>query len=196
MFMPKARGYRYIVAARDDLTRVTEGRALQTLSADNLAKFFWEQIYTRYGVISQVVTDNGSEVQKAFSWLMERLGVPHVKISPYNPRANGVVERGHLIMREAIVKACQGNIESWPDHVAEAFYADRITVSRQNGYSPDLLLHGHHPTLPMDLMEATFLGKPFDTHMSATDLLAVDCNTCRTVLGPVAKSAEETVQPS
>ncbi|VDC02641.1 unnamed protein product [Peniophora sp. CBMAI 1063] len=172
MFMPKARNYRYIVAARDDLTRVTEGRALQTLSAENLAKFFWEQIYTRYGVISRVVTDNGSEVQKAFAWLMERLGVPHVKISPYNPRANGVVERGHFIMREAIVKACQGRIERWPDHVAAAFYADRITVSRQTGYSPYFLLHGRHPTLPMDLTEATFLGKPFDTHMSSVDLLA------------------------
>ncbi|VDC00593.1 unnamed protein product [Peniophora sp. CBMAI 1063] len=172
MFMPKAQGYRYIVAARDDLTRVTEGRALRTLSAKNLANFFWDQIYTRYGVISQVVTDNGSEVQKAFAWMMERLGVPHVHISPYNPRANGVVERGHFILREAIVKACQGKIERWPEHVAAALYADRITVSRQTGYSPYFLLHGRHPTLPMDLTEATFLGRPFSSHMTTEDLLA------------------------
>ena len=29
MLMPKRRGYRYIVAARDDLSRATEGRALK-----------------------------------------------------------------------------------------------------------------------------------------------------------------------
>ncbi|VDC04372.1 unnamed protein product [Peniophora sp. CBMAI 1063] len=190
MFMPKAHGYRYIVAARDNLTRVTEGRALRNLSTQNLANFFWEQIYTRYGVISRVVTDNGGEVKKAFELLMDRLQVPHVHISPYNAQANGVVERGHFIMREAIIKACQGNTSKWPEHVAAAFYADRITVSRQTGYSPYFLLHGRHPTLPMDLTEATFLGKPFDTHMSTADLLAHRVRQVQRLPADIHKAAE------
>ncbi|KAF8574764.1 hypothetical protein K439DRAFT_1371611, partial [Ramaria rubella] len=50
-------------------------------------------------------------------------GIPQIHISPYNSQANGVVERGHFIIREAVEnssslhllsgitekKLCQGN---------------------------------------------------------------------------------------
>jgi transposase InsO family protein len=90
--MPKASGFSHIVAARDDLSGACEARALRKNNAHNLAKFFWEQIYCRYGCIMQVVTDNGSETKAAFEQLMERMGIPHVRISAYNSQANGVVE--------------------------------------------------------------------------------------------------------
>jgi len=44
MLMPKACGYRYLVAAHDDLSLAAEGRALKHASSDSLAKFFWEEI--------------------------------------------------------------------------------------------------------------------------------------------------------
>jgi hypothetical protein len=40
MLMPRARGYRYIVAAGDDVSRGAEGRALKKAKAKSLAKFF------------------------------------------------------------------------------------------------------------------------------------------------------------
>ena len=155
--MPKSGNYRYIVAARDDLSRVSEGRALRNNNAESLARFFWEQVICRYGHVGQVVTDNGPEVQSAFAKLLQRYGIPQVRISAYNSRANGVVERGHYIIREAIVKSCQGKIKDWPNKVPLAFFADKITTSRVTGFSPYYLLHGVHPVLPIDLFEATFL---------------------------------------
>ena len=44
MLMPKARGYHYLVAARDDLSLAAEGHALKHATSDSLAKFFWEEI--------------------------------------------------------------------------------------------------------------------------------------------------------
>jgi hypothetical protein len=40
MLMPRARGYRYIVAARDDLSRAAEGRALRKANAKSLVNSF------------------------------------------------------------------------------------------------------------------------------------------------------------
>jgi transposase InsO family protein len=173
MLMPKSRGYRYIVAARDDLSRAAEGRALKKANAKSLAKFFWEQIYCRYGSVIQVVTDNGPEVKGAFDILLRRLRIPQVRISPYNSKANGVVERGHFTIREALVKACRGNIDEWPQKVAMAFFADRISTSTVTGFSAYFLLHGVHPILPFDLAEATFMVNGFTTNMSSSDLLAL-----------------------
>ena len=157
MYMPKSGNYRYIVAARDDLSRVSEGRALRNNNAESLARFFWEQVICRYGHVGQVVTDNGPEVQSAFAKLLQRYGIPQVRISAYNSRANGVVERGHYIIREAIVKSCQGKIKDWPNKVPLAFFADKITTSHVTEFSPYYLLYGVHLVLPIGPFEAIFL---------------------------------------
>jgi transposase InsO family protein len=92
MYMPLSSQYRYIVAAKDDLTGVTEASPLRKNNSKTLAKFLWQKIYCRYGAIGQVTTDNGPEVKGAFGELVRRMGIPHVTISPYNKHANGVVE--------------------------------------------------------------------------------------------------------
>ena len=173
MYMEKGMGFQYIVAARDDLSRASEGRALRNIKAKTLAAFFWEEIICRYGAIGQVTTDNGAEVQEAFAELVRRYGIPHVQISPYNSKANGVVERGHFIIRESIMKACEKRPNQWPTYVRQAFFADKITINRSTGTSPFYLLHGVHPVLPFDLLEATALVEGFHSGMSRTDLLTL-----------------------
>ena len=165
-------GHKFIVCARDDLSRATECRALVKNDSLSLMRFFWEQIYCRYGAVGEVVTDNGSEVKGAFAELLRRLSVPQVRVSPYNKQANGVVERGHFILREAIMKSVKYRKE-WPTKVHLAAFADRVTVSRATGYSPYYLLHGTHPILPMDLADATFLVDGFLTGISSTELLVL-----------------------
>ena len=165
-------GYKYIVCARDDLSRASEGRALKNNDSLSLMRFFWEQIYCRYGAIAEVVTDNGPEVKGAFDQLLKRLKIPQVRISAYNKQANGVVERGHFIIREAIMKSV-GNRKDWPNQVPIALFADRVTVSRVTGFSAYYLLHGIHPVLPIDLADATFLVEGFRTGMSSVDLLTL-----------------------
>lgn len=173
MFMPKAGKFRYIVAARDDLTQAAEGRALARANSKALANFFWEEIICRYGVIGEVVTDNGKEVQGAFTILMDRYGIPQIKISEYNSKANGVVERGHFIIRQSLIKVAGSKISSWPTLVPHAFFADKCTTRRSTGFSPFYLLHGVHPVLPFDLTEATFMVDGFHQNMSSIDLLTL-----------------------
>lgn len=175
MLMPKSshKGYRYIVVARDILTQAPEARALKEITAHNLARFFLEEIILRYGMIGSVVTDNGSEVKGAFAELAKKYGFPHVKVSPYNARANGVVERGHFILREAIVKASKGEIKRWPDLLHHAVFADKIMARRSTGFSPYFLLHGVEPVMPFDLTESTFMVQGFKSGMLTSDLLAL-----------------------
>ena len=165
-------GYKYIVCARDDLSRASEGRALKHNDSISLMRFFWEQIYCRYGAIAEVVTDNGPEVKGAFDQLLRRLKIPQVRISAYNKQANGVVERGHFIIREAIMKSVTHR-KDWPTQVPIAFFADRVTVSRVTGFSAYYLLHGIHPVLPFDLADATFLVEGFRSGMSSVELLVL-----------------------
>ena len=110
MHMPAAQSFTCIVACRDDLSVVSEVKALRAASSQEIARFFWEQIICRYGGVKQVVTDNGPETKGAFEILMKKYGIPHTRISPYNSKANGVVERGHFPLREGLIKACEGQV--------------------------------------------------------------------------------------
>jgi Integrase zinc binding domain len=177
MFMPPSGGFHFIAAVKDDLSGVTEVRALRQCNSKNLAQFFWEQVYCQYGAVQCAVTDNGPEVKGAFEILLRRMKIPQVHISPYNKHANGVVERGHFILREAIVKSCErdtnGHIKNWRKHIELAAFADRVTVSSVTGYSPYYLLHGTHPILPFDLSEMTFLVDGFKPDMTTEELLTL-----------------------
>jgi transposase InsO family protein len=171
MHMPPANGYKFIVAAKDDLSGTSEAKPLRNATADSLQKFFYEYIYCRYGAPMEVVTDNGPEVKQAFQILLKRLEIPHIRITPYNHHANGVVERGHFIIREALLKTCKDKITDWPNRLPEIIFADRVTVNRVTGFSPFQLLHATDPLLPLDLAEATFLVDEFRSGISTEELL-------------------------
>jgi len=173
MKMPMAGGKNWIVACRDDLSGVTEAQAIASDNAKTLAKFFKEWIIYRYGTVDEVVTDNGPSLMGEFAQIVQKFNVRHIKISPYNSQANGVVERGHYNLREAIVKMCAGRLQDWPEMLPAAVYADRITTRRATGFSPFYLLHGVHPMLPCDLAEATFMVRSFTPGMKNVDLLAI-----------------------
>jgi len=71
MHMPEVNKFKYIVAAKDDLSGTCKAKALRSTTSKELAKFFWEQIYCQYGASQHVVTDNRPEVKKAFHLLLE-----------------------------------------------------------------------------------------------------------------------------
>ena len=171
MKMPEAQGKNWIVACRDDLSGNAEGRAIASDNARALASFFIEQIIFRYGTVGEIVTDNGPSLEGEFTRLVTKYNIHRIKISPYNSQANGVVERGHFTIREALVRMCGSNISKWPSLLPAAIFADRITVRRATGFSPYYLLHGVHPLLPCDLAEATFMVPRLKESMTDVDLL-------------------------
>ncbi|PCH37221.1 hypothetical protein WOLCODRAFT_52697, partial [Wolfiporia cocos MD-104 SS10] len=73
---------------------------------------------------------------------------------------------------KSLVKACDGDLSSWPDLLPYAFFTDRITITRATGHSPYYLLFGVHPVLPFDLSEASFMTDAYRSGMSTADLLA------------------------
>lgn len=190
MHMPLAYGFKYIVAAKDDLSGTSEAAPLRNATAQNLAKFFWEYIYCRYGAPLHVVTDNGPEVKEAFDKLLKRLGIPQVRITPYNHHANGVVERGHFIIREALLKTCKANLLEWPERLPEIIFADRVTTNRVTGFSPYQLLHATDPLLPLDIAEATFLVEEFRSGITTERLLELRARQIAKHPADLARAAE------
>ena len=171
MFMPHASGYRYIVQARCSLTAWPEWRALRTETGRTLGAFLFEEILCRWGAVEEIVSDNGTAFVAALDWLERRFGIRHIRISAYNSRANGIVERQHRTIRESIIKACEGNALKWPSVTPYTFWADRATTRKSTGHSPFYMAHGVEPVLPFDITLATFLVPDITDKLSTADLI-------------------------
>lgn len=172
MFMPKAGGYTYIVQARCSLTSYPEFRMLRSETAKTLGDFIFEDILCRWGALYEIVSDNGTAFKAALKTLAETYGIHHIRISAYNSRANGPVERRHRDVREAIMKAANGIIAHWPQVVPAVFWAERVTIQKSTGFSPYYMVHGVEPVLPFDLAEATYLVPDIGEVVSTSELLA------------------------
>lgn len=172
MHMPKSGGFKYIVQARCSLVHYPEWRMLRNETAKAIADWIWQDILCRWGAISEIVSDNGAPFVKALTELGNRYHVHHIRISGYNSRANGIVERSHYDVRQALYKAADGDASKWSQVAYSVFWSERITTRKRMGCSPYFAVTGTHPLIPLDILEATYLQPPPDSVLSITDLIA------------------------
>ena len=92
-------------------------------------------------------------------------------LSSYNSRANGSVERPHWDLRQMLYKACGGDISKWWWFLPHVLWADRISIRKRLGCSPFFMVTGAHPTLPLDVTEATWLVELPDRVLTDDELI-------------------------
>ena len=108
--MPACNGKNYLVVGRDDLSRWVEARALANATSIAVAKFIWEDIVCRHGCFGRLVVDGGPENKKHVVAFVKKYRIKQVQISAYHQQANGMVERGHNPIVEALSCMTNGGV--------------------------------------------------------------------------------------
>lgn len=170
--MTPSAGYKYIVQGRCSLSHWPEWEMLRKETAKSIAHFILHNIVYRWGTLLEIVTDNGAPFVKALGYLEKQYHIKHIRISGYNSRANGLVERSHFDIRQALFKACDGEQSKWSSAAYSVFWAERVTIRRRMGCSPYFATTGTHPLLPFDIAEANYLLPPPDSVLTTTELIA------------------------
>lgn len=169
---PASNGCKYIVHGRCALTSWMEGKPLREENAASIGGWLLEVI-TRWGCMREIVTDNGGPFVKAVAWLEKKYGIKGIKISPYNSRANGRIERPHFDVREMLFKATGGRTSQWFWYFQHIMWADRVTARRRFGVSPFFMVTGAEPVLPLDIQEATWLVEPPSGPLTTAELIGL-----------------------
>lgn len=168
---PASNGCKYIVHGRCALSSWMEGKAIKDETGAQIGAWLFD-IITRWGCMREIVTDNGGVFEKATAWLEKKYGIKGIKISPYNSRANGRVERPHYDVRDMLYKATKGKTSQWYWYFPQIMWADRVTVRKRFGVSPFFMVTGAEPVLPLDIQEATWLVDPPSGPMTTEELIA------------------------
>jgi hypothetical protein len=89
----------------------------------------------------------------------------------YNSKANGIVERMHWDVRQSLFKAVGGDNKKWFYFFHHVMWANHITVRKGTGCSPYFMITRAHPTLPLDIVKATWLVKLPDRTLSTSEII-------------------------
>jgi hypothetical protein len=109
--MPLCNGKHYLVIARDDLSGWAESRALASATSAAMARFIWEDVVYKHGCFGRLVVDGGPENKLYIEEFTTRYRIERVQVSSYHPQANGMVERGHRPIIEALARITNGGLK-------------------------------------------------------------------------------------
>jgi hypothetical protein len=80
-------GERYIITAKKYLTRWEEEALVKDCSAETTTHFLFEQVITRFGFPSILMSDQGTHfINNTIKAMIEEFEVYHQKSTPYHPQ--------------------------------------------------------------------------------------------------------------
>ena len=110
----------------------------------------------RFGVPAIITTDRGVQFTSATwaDWCGE-YGVQHNPTTAFHPQANGMVERLHRQMKDAL--RARGGSAAWADHLPGVMLGIRATPKEESGTSPGEAALGHVLAVPGQLLPTAVL---------------------------------------
>lgn len=97
----KGKIYRYILSLMDLFSRFHWLAPLERKKSSSVKKEL-QRIYTVHGMPERLQSDNGGEFKKDVEKFCEKKKIKMIRCRPYNPKAQGKVERSHRVLRRKI----------------------------------------------------------------------------------------------
>ena len=120
---------------------------MMSTSAEAVRDAFISNWVARFGVPATVTTDRGVQFTSS-TWgeMCQNLGAQHVMTTAYHPQANGMVERFHRQLKEAL--RARGGGSDWLAHLPWALLGLRSAPKEEAGVSSAEVLFGQPLVLP------------------------------------------------
>ena len=107
------RGYRYLLTVVDRTTRWPEAIPIAETMADSVVQSFIDHWISRYGVPVTVTSDRGTQfTSEAWCMAVSKPGINVSVTTSYHLQANGLVERFHRTLKNALRCAIRTS-QSW-----------------------------------------------------------------------------------
>ena len=101
---------KFIIVAMDYLTKWVEAKATVKNDARTTAKFWYKNVFTRYGLPIEIVSDQGVHfINEVIEFLLAQFMVLHQRSAPYHPQANGQAESTNKTLYTALTKVVSDN---------------------------------------------------------------------------------------
>jgi hypothetical protein len=159
----------YIVVCTDYMTKWVEAKALHRATEEAVLDFLFEDIFIRFGVPRELVTDGGPPfTSHGFKATLQKYHIQHRMTTTYHPQANGQVESTNKVIEAILTKTVKENRKDWSHRLPEALWAYRTTWRNTTGFSPYELVYGKSVVFPVEF-EIKTLRTALAVNLDLTD---------------------------
>ena len=151
--LPPSNGFRYLLTIVDRFTRWPVAVPLADVSAQSVLDGFSYGWIQTFGVPSTISSDRGTQfTSEIFRQFTSTWGINTIQTTPYHPEANGLVERFHRRLKEALLALGADEPETWFWRLPCVMLAIRTTLKPDVGASPADLVFGEGLAVPGELL--------------------------------------------
>ncbi len=149
-------GSNYLFTVVDRSSCWLEALPMPDITATSCADALIAGWISRYGVPAQLTSDRGTQFSSAI-WdaLCQQLGIQHQPTTAFHPQANGMVERCHRRLKDAL-RACLAGPD-WPLHLPWVLMGLRAAPTEDTGVSAAEVVFGAPLVLPGQILDT---GEP------------------------------------
>ena len=152
-FPRSARGNKYMLTVIDHFTKWAEAFPIANHEATTVSRIMVEQVFARFGVPLQILSDRGSEFESnLFGELCRVMGTDKIRTTAYKPSTNGAIERLHRSLNAMIGKCVDLQQKYWCEQVPIVMAAVWASRHEATGYSPNFLMFGRELNMPIDIV--------------------------------------------
>jgi len=143
-------GFRHILVIVDSTTLYVEGFPTRSTTAEEVADILYKEIIARYGVMRELLSDQGSSFKnKLVTQLCKLLNIKHRFSSAHHPQTDGKAERMIQTVIRSLKLICE-NQTQWVEKLIPVLMSYRSTVSMAIGVSPYHALFGREMVTGID----------------------------------------------
>jgi hypothetical protein len=145
--LPRSSGFSYLFTVVDRTTRWPEAVPLTSTTAADCAAALLQGWIQRFGVPDIITSDRGPQFTSSlWASLCSLLSISHTQTTAYHPQSNGLVERFHRRLKDALRARAAG--ADWFSHLPWVLLGFRISRGEDSEFSPAEAVFGSQLVLP------------------------------------------------
>lgn len=143
---------RFLIVVHDLCSKWPEVQPTSQATSNRVIAFM-RDLFSRWGLPSTVITDNGPQfISHEFGLFLDSLGIKHLKTAYYHPQTNGGVERFNQVLKQGLRShLIEG--QSFSDAIRSILVSYRATPHALTRVSPAKLMTNRTMRLPLEMLQ-------------------------------------------
>ncbi|XP_056689717.1 uncharacterized protein [Spinacia oleracea] len=143
---------KWLIVGVDYFSKWIQAEAVSSITEQQVCKFIWQNIITRFGIPRLLVFDHGKQFDNTpLQRWCKQFGIHLVYSAVCHPQSNGQAEAANKLILNALKKRVEDEKSKWLEQLPGTLWSLRTTEKEATGQTPFHLVYGSEAVIPVEI---------------------------------------------